>query len=142
MNYTEGAKVLDGWTITRKLGSGSFGTVYQIERKDEYGICERSALKVISVPQSPEDMKEILDEGMNDRDASTYFNSMMHDIVHEVAVMVEMKNCTHIVRYEAHRIIPHEDGIGGDILIRMELLTSLPEYRRTHEMNENDVIRM
>ena len=142
MNYTEGTQVLDGWTIIRKLGSGSFGTVYQIERKDEYGICERSALKVISVPQSPEDMKEILDEGMNDRDASTYFNSMMHDIVHEVAVMVEMKNCTHIVRYEAHRIIPHEDGIGGDILIRMELLTSLPEYRRTHEMNENDVIRM
>ena len=142
MNYTEGTQVLDGWTIIRKLGSGSFGTVYQIERKDEYGICERSALKVIRVPQSPEDMKEILDEGMNDRDASTYFNSVMNDIVREVAVMVEMKNCAHIVRYEAHKIIPHEDGIGGDILIRMELLTSLPEYRRTHEMNEDDVIRM
>ena len=142
MNYTEGTQVLDGWTIIRKLGSGSFGTVYQIERKDEYGICERSALKVIRVPQSPEDMKEILDEGMNDRDASTYFNSVMNDIVREVAVMVEMKNCAHIVRYEAHKIIPHKDGIGGDILIRMELLTSLPEYRRTHEMNENDVIRM
>ena len=73
MNYIEGATVLDGWVIIAKLGSGSFGTVYQIERKDEYGICERSALKVISVPQSPEDMKEILDEGMNDREASTYF---------------------------------------------------------------------
>ena len=142
MNYTEGTQILDGWTIIRKLGNGSFGTVYQIERKDEYGICERSALKVIRVPQSPEDMKEILDEGMNDRDASTYFNSVMHDIVREVAVMVEMKNCTHIVRYEAHKVIPHEDGIGGDILIRMELLTSFPEYRRTHEMNESDVIRM
>ena len=142
MNYTEGTQILDGWTIIRKLGSGSFGTVYQIERKDEYGICERSALKVISVPQSPEDMKEILDDGMNDREASTYFNSVMRDIVREVAVMVEMKNCAHIVRYEAHKVIPHEDGIGGDILIRMELLTSLPEYRRTHEMNENDVIRM
>ena len=142
MNYTEGTQVLDGWTIVRRLGSGSFGTVYQIERKDEYGICEQSALKVIRVPQSPEVMKEILDDGMNDREASTYFNSVMRDIVREVAVMVEMKNCAHIVRYEAHKVIPHEDGIGGDILIRMELLTSLPEYRRTHEMNENDVIRM
>ena len=142
MNYTEGTQVLDGWTIIRKLGSGSFGTVYQIERKDEYGICERSALKVISVPQSPEDMKEILDEGMNDREASTYFNSVMRDIVREIAVMVETKSCEHIVRYEAHKVIAHENGIGGDILIRMELLTSLPEYRRTHEMNENDVIRM
>ena len=142
MNYTEGTSVLDGWTIVRKLGSGSFGTVYQIERKDEYGICERSALKVISVPQSPEDMKEILDEGMNDREASTYFNSVMRDIVREIAVMVETKSCEHIVRYEAHKVIAHENGIGGDILIRMELLTSLPEYRRTHEMNENDVIRM
>ena len=142
MNYTEGTQVLDGWTIIRKLGSGSFGTVYQIERKDEYGICERSALKVISVPQSPEDMKEILDEGMSDRDASTYFNSVMRDIVREVAVMVEMKSCEHIVRYEAHKVIPHENGIGGDILIRMELLTSLPEYRHTHEMDEDTVIRM
>lgn len=142
MNYTEGTQILDGWTIIRKLGSGSFGTVYQIERKDEYGICERSALKVISVPQSPEDMKEILDEGMNDREASTYFNSVMRDIVREIAVMVETKSCEHIVRYEAHKVIAHENGIGGDILIRMELLASLPEYRRTHEMDENDVIRM
>ena len=142
MNYTEGTQILDGWTIIRKLGSGSFGIVYQIERKDEYGICERSALKVISVPQSPEDMKEILDEGMNDREASTYFNSVMHDIAREVAVMVEMKSCEHIVRYEAHKVIPHENGIGGDILIRMELLTSLPEYRRTHEMSKDAVIRM
>ena len=142
MNYTEGTSVLDGWTIVRKLGSGSFGTVYQIERKDEYGICERSALKVISVPQSPEDMKEILDEGMNDREASTYFNAVMRDIVREIAVMVETKSCEHIVRYEAHKVIAHEDGIGGDILIRMELLTSLPEYRRTHEMDESVVVRM
>ena len=142
MNYIEGATVLDGWVIMAKLGSGSFGTVYQIERKDEYGICERSALKVISVPQSPEDMKEILDEGMNDQEASTYFESVLRDIVREIAVMIEMKSCEHIVRYEAHKVVPHENGIGGDILIRMELLTSLPEYRRTHEMSENDVIRM
>ena len=142
MNYTEGTKVLDGWTIIRKLGNGSFGTVYQIERKDEYGICEQSALKVISVPQSPEDINEILDEGMNDREASTYFDSAMRDIVREIAVMVEMKNCEHIVRYEAHKVIPHENGIGGDILLRMELLTSLPEYRSTHTIDENMVARM
>ena len=142
MNYTEGATVLDDWIIIQKLGSGSFGTVYQIEKKDKYGICEKSALKVICVPQSPEDMKEVLDEGMNDQEASTYFESVVHDIVREIAVMIEMKSCENIVRYEAHKVIPHENGIGGDILIRMELLTSLPEYRRTHEMDENTVIRM
>ena len=142
MNYTEGATVLDDWIIIRKLGNGSFGTVYQIEKKDKYGICEKSALKVICVPQSPEDMKEVLDEGMNDQEASTYFESVVHDIVREIAVMIEMKSCENIVRYEAHKVIPHENGIGGDILIRMELLTSLPEYRRTHEMDENTVIRM
>ena len=142
MNYTEGAKVLDGWTITRKLGSGSFGTVYQIERKDEYGIYEQSALKVISVPQSPEDMREILNEGMNDREASTYFESMIHDIVREIAIMVAMKKCDHIVRHEAHKVVAHENGIGGDILIRMELLTPLTEYRLSHEMDEKSIIRM
>ena len=142
MNYTEGTKVLDGWTIIRKLGSGSFGTVYQIERKDEYGIYEQSALKVISVPQSPEDIREILNEGMDNREASTYFESVINDVVREIAIMVQMKKCEHIVRHEAHKVVAHENGIGGDILIRMELLTPFTEYRLSHKMDEKSIIRM
>ena len=37
---------------------------------------------------------------------------------------------------------PHTDGLGWDILIRMELLTPLYEYRFRHTMQEKDVLRM
>ena len=40
------------WNVVREIGSGSFGKVFEI-RRDRYGIVERSAMKVIAVPQDP-----------------------------------------------------------------------------------------
>ena len=39
-----------GWRIIRKLGSGGFGSVYEIER-DLFGKKEKAALKIIEIPQ-------------------------------------------------------------------------------------------
>ena len=130
MNYTEGTQVLDGWTITRKLGSGSFGTVYQIERKDEYGIYEQSALKVISMP--PTSSEVIYDVLCVMRETKEYYYHL-----HPEAI-----DYGHFVRYEAHEMVKHEDGNGCDILIRMELLTPLSEYCLSHKMDEKDIIYM
>lgn len=56
--------------------------------------------------------------------------------------MSELKGHTNIVTYEDHRVIPHEDHIGWDILIRMELLTSLLDYSEEHEITEQTVIKL
>ena len=130
MNYTEGTKVLDGWTIVRELGRGSLGTVYQIERKDEYGIYEHSALKVISMP--PTSSEVIYDVLCVMRETKEYYYHL-----HPEAI-----DYGHFVRYEAHEMVKHEDGIGCDILIRMELLTPLSEYCLSHKMDEKDIIHM
>ncbi len=50
-----------GWAVTGKLGSGSFGTVYAIER-DNFGHKESAALKVISIPQYDEDIEKLREE--------------------------------------------------------------------------------
>lgn len=34
MEYSVDAAVLDGWNITRLLGEGSYGKVFEIERSD------------------------------------------------------------------------------------------------------------
>ena len=47
------------------------------------------------------------------------------DFVNEYGFMERLQGNDHVVTYGSHVIIPHEDGIGGDILIRMELLTPL-----------------
>ena len=39
-------------------------------------------------------------------------------------------------------MIPHEDGIGWDILIQMELLTPLNRHMAEHGMTRRDVIRL
>ena len=52
-----------GWRTVRKIGAGSFGTVYEIETT-ENGVIRKAALKVMSVPASPEDLQDIYDSGI------------------------------------------------------------------------------
>ena len=47
--YGIGAVVLGKWRIERKIGEGSFGTVYEI-RREEFGQTYTAALKVITRP--------------------------------------------------------------------------------------------
>jgi serine/threonine protein kinase len=39
------------WRIIKTIGSGAFGTVYEI-RRETLGFVQSAALKVISIPQS------------------------------------------------------------------------------------------
>ncbi len=54
--YDIGGTVFGKWRIERKIGEGSFGTVYEIRRED-FGQVYRAALKVITVPQSETELK-------------------------------------------------------------------------------------
>ena len=56
--------------------------------------------------------------------------------------MAQFKGNSNIVSYEDHMTVPHDDGKGWDILIRMELLTSLPEYFKMQTIKDRDVIRL
>jgi serine/threonine protein kinase len=51
------------WTVVRRLGRGGFGTVYEISRTDVFGHEERAALKIISIPQDPQEIRELQLEG-------------------------------------------------------------------------------
>ena len=70
------------------------------------------------------------------------WGEIIEEIIKEIAIMSELKGHTNIVTYEDHRVIPHEDHIGWDILIRMELLTSLLDYSEEHEITEQTVIKL
>ena len=71
-----------GWTIKETLGEGAFGRVYAIERI-EFGNVYRSALKVLEVPKSQDEVKSIRAEGMDEDSVTSYFYSMVEDIVAE-----------------------------------------------------------
>lgn len=134
-------QALGEWKIADYLGSGQYGKVYEIQRTD-FGTVYRAALKIITVPGSVEEIKEIKAAGMNDAEISNYFKSVVEDFVREFALMAKLKGHTNIVGYEDHQVIPADDGISWTILIRMELLTSLINYVSEKQMTRRDVIKL
>ena len=45
-----------GWEVVRKIGEGSFGGVYEIQRKLPDGRVETAALKKMSIPRDQEEV--------------------------------------------------------------------------------------
>lgn len=148
MKQKEGARVKEllksvwpEWDIVKELGEGGFGRVYEIVRNDMGGTY-RAALKVISIPKSQSEVQEIITEGMDKDSATQYFREVVEELVKEFAMMERLKGNTNIVTYEDHKVVPHTDGMGWDILIRMELLTPLQDYMSNKNLQEVDVIKL
>lgn len=139
--YRIGDIVMQNWVIRKKLGEGSFGKVFRIERED-FGEVYHAALKIITVPQSDGELQAVQEEGMGEKEAEAYFYGMVEDIVREFALMAKLKGTAHVVSYEDHEVVRHGRGIGWDILIRMEELTPLLTYAYAHPFARRDIIRL
>jgi serine/threonine protein kinase len=131
----------DTWYIDSLIGEGSFGSVYKIYR-EEFGTRYYSALKIISIPRTVTEEKQVFYDGMDEKSATEYFREIVEVIYKEIAIMAELKGKTNIVSYEDHKIIPKQNGIGFHILIRMELLESLNDYILNHPFRAADVVNM
>lgn len=132
---------LPGWEIVRCIGSGSSGKVYELKKKDEYGGDFHTALKVISVPGSQKEYDEMLDT-MSEFAMRAKLREKVEEISGEYRLLGALRGHPNVVNCEDQMIIPHEDDMGWDIYIRMELLTSLPDYVNEHGMSAGDVIKL
>lgn len=114
------------WTVTKRLGQGSYGAVYQIERKiPGKKDAEKAALKVMSIPKSNEDIEDLENQGYDRETISTYYRKQLDEIIREYSIMLDLKGHTNIIYCDEVKWTPHEDGIGWDVYIRMELLSPL-----------------
>ncbi len=139
--YRPGAQVLGDWNIVSCLGEGSYGKVFEIERS-EFGQTYRAALKVITVPQSSAEVRSVISEGMSVSQAEAYFHGIVEELMHEFSIMFKLKGTANVVSCEDLRVLEHPDGIGWDILIRMELLHPLLPYVYQHPMARRDIIKL
>jgi len=121
------------WYIKEFIGKGSYGKVFEIERKDIFGTVNTGALKAITVPVSEDELEDLLTNGMDRDSASNYFRNYAEGMNREIALMSRLKAHSNIVSYEDHDIQPHEDGLGWDILIRMELLTPITVFQKANK---------
>ena len=129
-----------GWEFVRLIGRGSFGAVYEIQR-DVLGETEKAALKVISIPQNSSDIEELYSEGYDDESITNTFEGHLKSIVAEYSLMRKMNGSSNIVNCDDIRYVQHNDGIGWDIFIKMELLTPLTKAVSV-EFSEQTVINI
>ena len=128
------------WKLTRMIGEGAFAVVYEAQRRDDPSI--RAAIKIISIPQDPSEIQELVSQGYNLSQTKDYFNQTVDEFIHEVKIMEFFKGTQNIVSIEDYRIEPQENDVGSHIFIRMELLTSLDNYISDKQLSEKEVIRL
>ena len=129
-----------GWNTVRLIGRGSFGSVYEIER-DVFDHIEKAALKVITIPPSNSDIEELYSDGYDTQSITLRFESYLKDVVKEYSLMSGLKGHTNIVYCDDLRYIQHDDGIGWDVYIKMELLTPMTKLLGK-EISEKMVLKL
>lgn len=140
-NYKKYEPFFNSWYITRMIGEGSFGKVYEVERED-FGRNYKSALKIITIPQNKNEIKSAMADGMDEKSTRAYFRGLVEELISEFDIMVKIKGNTNIVSYEDHAVYEHEEDIGWDIIIRMELLTPLIDYTQNRSFRTNDILQL
>ena len=139
--YKEKYEPIGGkWILNEVLGEGSYGKVFRITSTDIRGKVSEAALKVITIPKLETEIDTIRETLQDEESVHQYFTSMVEKISEEFDLMAQLKGNTNIVSYEDHDIYPHANGIGYDILLRMELLKPLNKIRET--LSEKDVIKI
>lgn len=140
--YKDGDIVLNTWKLVRSIGKGSYGEVFEAVREDFDGTSYSSAIKIITIPQSEDELKRARAEGMDDKSVTAYFHGVVAEVVQEVVLMSNLIGNSNIVSYADHVVIEHQNHVGWDIIIRMELLTSLVDYFQKRKLTRNGVIRL
>ncbi|SFX21964.1 serine/threonine-protein kinase [Olsenella sp. kh2p3] len=115
------------WQLVRRLGRGSYGSVWEIER-NVAGEPERCALKVVSIP--PEgDWDGSLGLGYDEGTLSESYGKQADQVLREYQLMASLSH-PNVVACRDVAKVSHAGDPGCDVLIRMELLTPLPRWLR------------
>ena len=129
------------WKIVKYLGGGAYGKVYEIERNVS-GVQEKAALKIVSRPKDANEIDDYYANGYDQESIIASYENEIRDYVQEYRLMKELQGQTNIVSCDDFTVVPHENGIGGDIFIRMELLTSLQQILKDRMLSGEEIIKL
>lgn len=134
--------IFGSWYVTEELGTGGEGSLYRICRTDALNCNYYSALKAVSVPSSKSETASLMAGGMQLDEVAEYYENVLENTTQEFELLAKLKGNSNIASYEDHEIFKHEDGIGWDILIRLEELTPLVRYSIDNPLSADEVARM
>lgn len=114
------------WYIERPIYENEIGGIYEIRKKDSEDAPK--ALKVIRMP----------DPGLDPE--GNYAEKLEVDYVAEIEMMQALKDHINVTAYEEYEVLSRGDEPGWDIVIRMEMVTPVPEYIRTNPFTIGDAV--
>ena len=79
------------WKVIQIIGSGAFGTVYEI-RRETLGFVQTAALKVISIPQSQRDADALRSTGMDEASIGEYYKELAAQLMNELRTMEQTRS--------------------------------------------------
>ncbi len=137
-----GEKIL-GYTVDEKIGSGGFGTVYRVSKKNASGTYIR-ALKHITLPNQKQYADVLNSMGGDFSKADDYFAGVLNEIVNEIQIISTLSEAgiQNIVRYYENDIVETKSPKRYDIYILMECLTPFTDYLYQNELKVSDVIKL
>lgn len=132
-----------GYKVSEKLGSGAFGTVYKVEKRNVSGQYVR-ALKHIVIPTEKQYYSVLNSMGGNVVKTDSYFLEMLETIVSEIKILnaLSEKGVQNIVRYYENDIVESDSPKRYDIYILMEYLTPLEDYIQRTDFSVRDVVML
>ena len=136
-------RVWGDWSIGEKLGEGSFGQVYFVQ-KERLGVIQKAAVKVVRIPTSDAEVEEIKAAyGLAEEQLKEFFYPEVLKYKEEIQLMQTLGENANIVQVQDFEIIEDPSGkLGWYILIRMELLESLDLFIKREEVYVGDVMNM
>lgn len=134
---------VQGYTITKKLGSGGYGTVY-LGVKEDLGKQYQTAIKHISMPNA-EGYESVLQDYNYDKTATeAHFEKLVAGITSEINTLLDLskKDNRYIVAYYDHDIQKSVDPLRFEIFMRMEYLTPLNRHIRQKGATIGEVLKL
>lgn len=135
-----GQQIWPGWDTIEKIGAGGFSTVYKIKSLSQSN--KYSALKVMSIPKSQDEYHAYQADGYSDEVIEQIFREQVDNLVKEFRIMSGFTDTTNIVHCEDYMVVPKNEGFGWDILIRMELLTTLADHHKRVPLTEKEIAKL
>ncbi|MDO5549226.1 MAG: leucine-rich repeat protein, partial [Eubacteriales bacterium] len=128
------------WKITDRIGAGSFGTVYRVQKIDE-PVCV-GAIKVIQIPIDDTETEILLREYHNEESILNYYRELAEEYKREIDILNSLKFCPNIVFCQDCCIEPRENAPGWNLYVLMEHLISFDVHCLHTELNEAKVIQI
>lgn len=123
----------------KKLGVGGYGRVFEIVKEGSLDF--RSAMKIISIPKDEGLIDYYYTEVDRDEQILQVLEEEKKAAEQEIIRQIEVKHNPNIVSIEDFVTQKKDHGLGWDIFIRMELLTSISEIKNG-SFSQEDVRRI